>query len=87
MPAQIRAEWIGYQLAIGDMLTRMSSYLARLAKAEKDHAKRIAAAVQEMRGEAPDENGAAPHAPAGAPGSKAELRRLLRQRQSGVQQR
>jgi hypothetical protein len=70
---QIRAEWAEYQIAFNDLLTKFSALLARQAKAEKDHQRRLA----ESNPESPAERAPAPRSP------KAELRSALAARLYG----
>jgi len=71
---QIRAEWAEYQIAFNDLLTKFSALLARQAKAEKDHQRRLAESNPEPTAE---------QRPSTARSPKAELRSALAARLYG----
>jgi len=70
-PLQIQAEWTEYQQIFNDQLERLSAYLARAAKAEKERVRRI----QETLEEASPDVREVPHGDRHA--LKAELRRRV----------
>lgn len=77
VPAQIQAEWLEYQLIFDDLLSRMSSSLARQAKAERKRLRRLAEAEPSSTSDSPQlqllPNGS-------GSSSKAQLRSLAAQR-------